>query len=188
MLSREGEELRIENVDPASLVCHSSKVLGNGRVEDLRDVVVVDSDLFERSRSQEAAQGITYFNGRLSENSTPYLLIGVGRWGSNDPWLGIPVTWDQISGARVIVEAGLRDLRVTPSQGSHFFQNLTAFQVGYFTVNPDAGEGFVDWQRLRSQPVVEEEGCVRHLHFEAPLAVVMNGKSSQGMIFKPAVT
>src|SRR5216683_2197702 len=139
VLSREGEELRIENVDPARLVCQSSKVLGNGRIEDLRDVVVVDSDLFERSHSQEAAQGITYFNGRLSENSTPYLLIGVGRWGSNDPWLGIPVTWDQISGARVIVEAGLRDLRVTPSQGSHFFQNLTAFQVGYFTVNLQAG-------------------------------------------------
>jgi hypothetical protein len=188
VLSREGEEPRIENVDPAGLVCHSSKVLGNGRIEDLRDVVVVDSDLFERSRSQEAAQGITYFNGKLSENSTPYLLIGVGRWGSNDPWLGIPVTWDQISGARVIVEAGLRDLRVTPSQGSHFFQNLTAFQVGYFTVNPDAGEGFVDWQWLRSQPVAEVEGCVRHLHFGAPLPVVMNGKTSQGMIFKPAVT
>jgi len=188
VLSREGEELRIENVDPARLVCQSSKVLGNGRIEDLRDVVVVDSGLFERSRSQEAAQGITFFNGKLSENSTPYLLIGVGRWGSNDPWLGIPVTWDQISGARVIVEAGLRDLRVTPSQGSHFFQNLTAFQVGYFTVNPDAGEGFVDWQWLRSQPVVEVEGCVRHLHFEAPLPVVMNGKTSQGMIFKPAIT
>ena len=188
VLSHEGEELRIESVDPARLVCHSSKVLGNGRIEDLRDVVVVDSDLFDRSRSQEAAQGITYFNGKLGENSTPYLLIGVGRWGSSDPWLGIPVTWDQISGARVIVEAGLRDLRVTPSQGSHFFQNLTAFQVGYFTVNPDAGEGFVDWHWLRSQPVVAVEGCVRHLHFEAPLAVVMNGKTSQGMIFKPAVT
>jgi CheY-like chemotaxis protein len=188
VLSREGEELQIENVDPAMLVCHSSKVLGNGRIEDLHDAVVVDSDLFERSRSQEVAQGITYFNGKLSENSTPYLLIGVGRWGSSDPWLGIPVTWDQISGARVIVEAGLRDLRVTPSQGSHFFQNLTAFQVGYFTVNPDAGEGFVDWPWLRSQPVVEVEGCVRHLHFEAPLPVVMNSKTSQGMIFKPALT
>jgi len=112
-------------------------------------------------------------------------LIGVGRWGSNDPWLGIPVAWDQISGARVIVEAGFRDLRVTPSQGSHFFQNLTAFQIGYFTVNPDAGEGFVDWQWLTSQPAVEEEGCVRHLRFEAPLVVVMNGKTSRGMIFKP---
>jgi hypothetical protein len=86
----------------------------------------------------------------------------------------------------VIVEAGFRDFRVTPSQGSHFFQNLTAFQIGYFTVNPDAGEGFVNWQWLTSQPAVEEEGCVRHLRFDTPLLVVMNGKTSRGMIFKPA--
>jgi hypothetical protein len=98
--------------------------------------------------------------------------------------LGIPVEWDQISGARVIVEAGFRDFRVTPSQGSHFFQNLTAFQVGYFTVNPDAGEGFVDWEWLACKCAAEESNCVRHLRFEKPLVVVMNGKTSRGMIFK----
>ena len=185
VLSREGEELRMEDVDPARLICQSSKVLGNGRIQDLRDAVVVDFQRFERARSQEVAQGVTYFNAKLSEKGTPYLLIGVGRWGSNDRWLGIPVAWDQISGARVIVEAGFRDFRVTPSQGSHFFQNLTAFQIGYFTVNPDAGEGFVDWQWLSSQPAVEEQGCVRHLHFAAPIPVIMNGKTSRGMIFRP---
>jgi len=95
------------------------------------------------------------------------------------------VEWDEISGARVIVEAGFRDFRVTPSQGSHFFQNLTAFQVGYFTVNPDAGEGFVDWQWLGAVPAVEEQGCVRHLRFDEPLVVVMNGRTSRGMVFKP---
>jgi hypothetical protein len=95
------------------------------------------------------------------------------------------VEWDEISGARVIVEAGFRDFRVTPSQGSHFFQNLTAFQVGYFTVNPDAGEGFVDWEWLGAQPAVEEKGCVRHLHVDCPLVVVMNGRTSRGMVFKP---
>src|SRR6266550_1127193 len=185
MLSREGEECRMEDVDPARLICQSSKVLGNGRIQDLHDAVVVDFHRFERARSQEVARGVIYFNAKLSEKGTPYLLIGVGRWGSNDPWLGIPVAWDQISGARVIVEAGFRDFRVTPSQGSHFFQNLTAFQIGYFTVNPDAGEGFVDWQWLSSQPAVEEQGCVRQLHFAAPVAVIMNGKTSRGMIFKP---
>ena len=185
VLSREGEELRMEDVSPDRLVCHSAKVLGNGRVPDLRDVVVVDFHRFERARSQEVAEGVAHLNATLSESGTPYLLIGVGRWGSNDPWLGIPVEWDEISGARVIVEAGFRDFRVTPSQGSHFFQNLTAFQVGYFTVNPDAGEGFVDWEWLGAVPAVEEQGCVRHLHFDAPLVVVMNGKTSQGMIFKP---
>jgi CheY-like chemotaxis protein len=185
VLSREGEELGMEDVDPIRLVCQSSKVLGNGGIPDLLDVVVVDFHRFERARSQEVAQGVTYFNAKLNQKGAPYLLIGVGRWGSNDPWLGIPVAWDQISGARVIVEAGFRDFRVIPSQGSHFFQNLTAFQIGYFTVNPDAGEGFVDWQWLTSQPAVEEQGCVRHLHLEAPLVVVMNGKTGRGVIFKP---
>jgi len=185
VLSREGEELRMEDVNPERLVCQSSKVLGNGRIPDLRDAVVVDFHRFERARSQEVAEGVAHLNAKLSESATPYLLIGVGRWGSNDPWLGIPVEWDEISGARVIVEAGFRDFRVTPSQGSHFFQNLTAFQVGYFTVNPDVGEGFVDWQWLASVPAVEERGCVRHLHFDAPLVVVMNGRTSRGMVFKP---
>ena len=184
VLSREGEELRMECVNPDELVCQSSKVLGNGRIPDLRDAIVVDFHRFERARSQEVAEGVAHLNAKLNESSTPYLLIGVGRWGSNDPWLGIPVEWDEISGARVIVEAGFRDFRVTPSQGSHFFQNLTAFQVGYFTVNPDAGEGFVDWKWLGTQSAVEEQGCVRHLHFEEPLVVVMNGKTSKGMIFK----
>jgi CheY-like chemotaxis protein len=187
VLSREGDELRMEDVNPDRLLCQSSQVLGNGRIADLRDVVVVDFHRFERSRSQEVAEGVAHLNAKLGENGTPYLLIGVGRWGSNDPWLGIPVEWDEISGARVIVEAGFRDFRVTPSQGSHFFQNLTAFQVGYFTVNPDAGEGFVDWEWLASQTAVEEHGCVRHLHFERPLTAVMNGRKSLGMMFKPEV-
>ena len=185
VLSREGEELRMEDVNPDQLICQSAKVLGNGRIQDLRDVVVVDLHRFERTRSQEVAEGVAQLNAKLNESGRPYLLIGVGRWGSNDPWLGIPVEWDEISGARVIVEAGFRDFRVTPSQGSHFFQNLTAFQVGYFTVNPDAGEGFVDWQWLSAQPAVEERGCVRHLRFEQPMIVVMNGKTSRGMVFKP---
>jgi len=188
VLSREGEELRMEDVDPQRLICQSAQVLGNGRIRDLHDIVVVDFHRFERARSQEVAEGVAHLNARLNESGAPYLLIGVGRWGSNDPWLGIPVEWDEISGARTIVEAGFRDFRVTPSQGSHFFQNLTAFQVGYFTVNPDAGEGFVDWEWLAAQPAREGEGCVRHLHFERPLMVVMNGKTSRGMIFKPEQT
>jgi hypothetical protein len=188
VLSREGEELRMEDLDPQRLICQSAKVLGNGCIRDLQDVVVVDFHRFERAKSQEVAEGVAQLNAKLSENGAPYLLIGVGRWGSNDPWLGIPVEWDEISGARVIVEAGFRDFRVTPSQGSHFFQNLTAFQVGYFTVNPDAGEGFVDWQWLAEQEAVEERGCVRHLRFQKPLVVVMNGKTSRGMIAKPEMT
>jgi CheY-like chemotaxis protein len=186
-LSRNTEDLTLDHVQPEQLICESSKVLGNGRIDDLHDVVVVDSQRFERSRSQEVAQAVARLNRRLNEESRPYLLIGVGRWGSTEPWLGIPVEWDEISGARVIVEAGFRDFRVTPSQGSHFFQNLTAFQIGYFTVNPDAGEGSVDWQWLTEQPAIEEQGCVRHLQFAEPIRVVMNSRTSHGVIFKPEV-
>ncbi|MBU6296949.1 MAG: histidine kinase [Alphaproteobacteria bacterium] len=184
-LSREAEDVRMEDVDAHLLVCQSARVLGNGRLENLCDVVVVDFHRFERARSQEVAREVARLNAKLSESGTPYILIGVGRWGSNDPWLGIPVAWDQVSGARLIVEAGFRDMRVTPSQGSHFFQNLTAFQVGYFTVNPDTGDGFVDWQWLSMQAASEERDCVRHLHFDTPLSVVMNGKVGRGLIFKP---
>jgi len=184
-LARDHQDLTIDDVEPLQLVCSSSKVLGNGRIENLHDIVVVDSHRFERGRSQEVARAVAHFNAKLSAENRPYLLIGVGRWGSNDPWLGIPVEWDEISGARVIVEAGFHDFRVTPSQGSHFFQNLTAFQVGYFTVNPDAGEGSIDWQWLSEQAAIEEQGCVRHLQFVQPLRVVMNSRSSQGVIFKP---
>ncbi len=127
-LARDQQDLSIANVDPAQMICQSTKVLGNGRIDNLCDIVVVDSQRFERSRSQEVAKAVAHFNAILNAENRPYLLIGVGRWGSNDPWLGIPVEWDEISGARVIVEAGFRDFRVTPSQGSHFFQNLTAFQ------------------------------------------------------------
>ncbi len=185
VLSREGEDIRIDDVDPQRLVCQSSMVLGHGRLPDICDLVVVDAHRFERARSHDVAHSVAHFNAKLADANVPYLLIGVGRWGSTDPWLGIPVAWDQISGARVIVESGFHDFRVAPSQGSHFFQNLTAFQIGYFTVNPDAGEGFIDWQWLAQQAEVEEHGCVRHLRFDSPLVVAMNGKTSQGMIFKP---
>jgi len=184
-LTRETEELEIGRVEPARTLCRSQSVLGNGRIEDVQDVVVVDRHRFERAQSRQTAGDLARLNAALVEAGRPYLLVGVGRWGSADPWLGIPVTWDQISGARAIVEAGFADFRVTPSQGTHFFQNLTSFNVGYFTVNPDAGEGFVDWDWLSAQPSAAESGCVRHLRFDRPLLVKMNGKRNEGVILKP---
>jgi hypothetical protein len=112
----------------------------------------------------------------------------VGRWGSRDPWLGIPVSWDQVSGARVIVEAGLRDLSVTPSQGTHFFQNLTSFGVGYFTVNPELGDGFVDWEWLDAQEALSDAAHVRHLRLAEPVLVLMNGRKNEGRILKPGAS
>jgi CheY-like chemotaxis protein len=184
-ISRETEDLSIETVSPDAILCSSNHVLGNGRREDIHDAVVVDYESFHRSNSLQVAEIISHLNAQLVRSSTPYILIGVGRWGSKDPWLGIPVTWDQVSGARVIVEAGFRDFRVTPSQGSHFFQNLTAFRIAYFTINPDLGEGFVDWAWLAAQPAVEESGPVRHLRFDTPFKVTISGARSAGIILKP---
>jgi hypothetical protein len=158
----------------------------HGRTEGLRDLVVVDFQRFERSRSRDAAREVGRLNAELLGARVPYLLIGVGRWGSRDPWLGIPVTWDQVAGASAIVEAGLRDLRVTPSQGMHFFQNLASFNVGYFTVNPDDGDGFVDWPWLDAQVPRSRVAHVRHLRLDQPVLVLMNGKRGEGVILKPA--
>ncbi|MBW7933860.1 MAG: histidine kinase [Gemmatimonadaceae bacterium] len=186
VLSREMHDVDLSSVPASTVLCRSPRVMGDGVVDQLRHAVVVDFHRFERALTREAAVAIARFNAQLSAQGTPYLLIGVGRWGSADPWLGIPVRWDEISGARVIVEAGFRDFRVTPSQGSHFFQNLVSFQVGYFTTNPELGDGFVDWDWLAAQPAVAEEGHVRLLEFERPLVVRMNGRTSQGVILKPA--
>ena len=184
-LSRELEELDIEEVEPAQVLVRSTSVLGNGKFARLHDVVVVDHDRFDRAKTAEIAMEVARFNGELVAAGVPYILFGLGRWGSADPWLGIPVTWEQINGARVIVESGLKDIKVTPSQGSHFFQNLTSFRVGYFTVNPGDGEGFVDWDWLGAAPAVRDAGYVRHLHFEEPLLVMIDGKHQRGVILKP---
>jgi CheY-like chemotaxis protein len=188
VIARETENLDIREAPREALLCLSPRVMGNGMVDGLRDVVVVDFHHFDRSMSHAAAAEIARFNLELTEAGRPYLLIGVGRWGSTDPWLGIPVTWDQIAAARVIVESGFKDFRVTPSQGSHFFQNLTSFQVGYFTVNAEAGEGFIDWDWLAAHPAEGEMRFVRHLRFERPLVVKMNGRQNQGIIYKPNVS
>jgi len=184
-ISRELYDLEIGEVSRGDLLCQSRTVLGNGRLDAIRDLVVVDYHRFDRSRSVTAAADVEAFNRELSAERVPYLLIGVGRWGSADPFLGIPVTWDQISGARVIVETGFRDIRVTPSQGSHFFQNLVANSTGYFTINPELGDGFVDWEWLDALPAAATRDCVRHLRLPAPCVVKMNGRRNEGIVLKP---
>jgi CheY-like chemotaxis protein len=179
------EALQIGETPDAELLCRSRSVLGHGRLDDLRDLVVVDYQRFDRLRSVEAAEQVARINDTLQAQGIPYLLIGVGRWGSLDRHLGIPVTWNQIAGARVIVESGFKDLQVTPSQGTHFFQNLTSLNVGYFTVNPQAGDGFIDWDWLAAQPALEDTGFVRHIRLDAPVSVAMSGKTGEGVILKP---
>ncbi len=185
VLSRETEQLEIEEVSREKLVCLSTQVLGHGVLKDLYDIVVVEIEKFDRSKSREVAGEVTRMNEKLLAEGRPYLLVGVGRWGSLDPWLGIPVKWDQISGAKVIIEAGFKDLDVDPSQGSHFFQNITAFMVGYFTVSSRMAHAFLDWDWLRLQPALEEMNFVRHIRLDRPVVAKIDGHQNKGIILKP---
>lgn len=187
VISHEVEELEVDNISDDKLICQSNLVLGNGAVTDIYDIIYVDINKYDRGKSRKAAREVNTLNSKLLNSKTPYLLIGVGRWGSLDPWLGIPVTWDQISGASTIVESGFRDFIVTPSQGSHFFQNITSFKVGYFTVNSAANSGFIDWDWLSKQPAVEEMEYTRHIKFSKPVIVKINGSKNKGIILKPDI-
>ncbi len=185
VISHEVDELDVDSYKKEELLCQSQQVLGNGAIQDIHDIIVVDIQKFDRAKSRETAFEVSELNSKLLRQQKPYILIGVGRWGSLDHWLGIPVTWDQISGASVIVESGFKDLQVTPSQGSHFFQNLTSFKVGYFTVNSSDRTGFIDWDWLAKCDAVEEMNFVKHLVFEEPISVKINGHKNKGIIIKP---
>ncbi len=187
VISHEKEELDVEDVTQDGLLCQSKQVLGNGAITNIFDVIYVDIQKFDRGKSRIVASEVSKLNSKLLSEKRPYLLIGVGRWGSLDPWLGIPVTWDQIAGASVIVESGFKDWSVTPSQGSHFFQNITSFRIGYFTVNSSTNADFIDWQWLKTIPAVEELEFTRHLRFDEPVIVKISGHKNKGIIIKPGV-
>ena len=187
VISKEKEELSVDEFKDDELICHSDKVLGNGATENIHDIIFIDINKFDRSKSKEIAGEVSKMNSKMLAQKQPYVLIGVGRWGSLDPWLGIPVTWDQISGASAIVESGFTDINVTPSQGSHFFQNITSFKIGYFTVNSFIKVGFIDWDWLLKQKPVEEMKFTKHLHFKEPLSIRINGHKNKGVIIKPGI-
>jgi hypothetical protein len=185
VVSYEEEQLKIEDHSEDELICSSTKVLGNGIIDDVRDIVLVDFHLFERAKSFNVAAEVASFNSQLMNDNRPYLLIGVGRWGSLDPWLGIPVTWEQIAGAKAIVETSFKEMAVEPSQGSHFFQNITSFMVGYFTVNTIHKTGFINWDWLLSRKPYAKKEFTKHLRFKKPLLLKMNGHKNKGIILKP---
>jgi DNA-binding NarL/FixJ family response regulator len=178
-------DVELGQTDPGHAVCFSPQVLGDGQIGGLHDIVYVKPAEFDAGRTREIAAELAQINDGLLRDGRPCVLIGPGRWGSADRWLGIPVTWEQISAAQVIVEAALEDFVVTPSQGTHFFQNLTSFGIGYFTVQPSLREGFIDWEWLAAQPAVAETGLVRHVRLAEPLDVVLNGHTREGVVFKP---
>ncbi len=167
---------RLDKIPHGETVVFSALALGNGTIGGLHDVIYVRTENFEASKNTEIARRIEGINEKLINHDTNYILIGPGRWGSTDVWRGIPIKWQQISGARIIVESGLENYRIDPSQGTHFFQNLTAFRVGYFNVNPSRGDGHIDYEFLSSAETIYEDDLLRHVRFPAPLNVMIDGK------------
>ncbi len=166
-------------------ILRSYNSLGHGVVSDIQDVIYVKTEGYSASNNQLIAYDIEQLNRRFLDEGKNYILVGPGRWGSSDTWLGIPVKWPHISAARVIVEAGLTNYRVDPSQGTHFFQNLTSFGVGYFTINAYCNDGVYDQAFLDAMPAVEETRFLRHVRFEKPVTIKMDGKRNLGVVLKP---
>ena len=183
-MSKEEEQVELGEFEKDAVVCYSTQMLGNGRMDDITDLIVVDINRFDRLKSREIALQVAHFDAVQRKEGKPYILIGVGRWGSADSSLGIPVSWSQISGARVIVESGFKDFHVSPSQGTHFFQNLTSCNVGYLTVNPDENDGFLDWAWIEQQPALEETEFVRRVRLDQPLCVKLDGRAGEAVILK----
>lgn len=172
----------LDAIPEDQLLLKSVNSLGQGIMDDIQDVIYVKTEGYSASNNQLIAYDIEKLNKRFLDEGKHYILIGPGRWGSSDTWLGIPVKWPNISAARVIVEAGLTNYRVDPSQGTHFFQNLTSFGVGYFTINAYMNDGLYNQELLNSMPAVEETKYLRWVHFDKPLAVKMNGKKKIGVV------
>ncbi len=166
------------------ILAASDSALGNGTDTTLTDVVYVRPDRFDLAQSPAIAADLGRINEKLVSEQRPYLLIGFGRWGSSDPWLGIPVSWDQVSGAKVIIEAGHTHRPVDPSQGSHFFHNLISFRVMYFSVSA-SGPAPIDWGWLERQETVAQTEWVRHVKFASPLRVKVDGRTKRGVIRRP---
>lgn len=175
----------LDLIPSEQILLRSENALGQGVMDDIQDVIYVKTDGYSASNNQLIAYDIEKLNRRFLDEGKHYVLVGPGRWGSSDTWLGIPVKWPNISAARVIVEAELTNYRVDPSQGTHFFQNLTSFGVGYFTINAYINDGIYNQELLNSMPAVEETKFLRWVHFDKPLTVKMNGKKKVGVVQLP---
>lgn len=175
----------IGDIPTDETILTSNSSLGHGIYNDIYDIVYVKPEHFDSSNNVKIAEEIGALNRWMTEANRPYVLVGPGRWGSSDHWLGIPVKWPQISNARIIVEAGQSDYRIDPSQGTHFFQNLTSFGVAYLTINPYRNDGSYNLEFLNSQAAEHETDFIRHIHFDRPIIGMIDGRSSKGVVLKP---
>lgn len=176
----------LQQIPDEDCIIRSHNSLGHGISEDVQDLVYVKTpDDYTAMHNPKIAEEIERINRKFLAEGKQYVLAGPGRWGSSDHWLGIPVKWPHISGAKLIIELGLKNFRPDPSQGTHFFQNLTSFGVGYFTISNHTGEGLFRNELFDSMPAVEETDFVRHVHFDKPLKIMMDGLHQEGVVIVP---
>jgi hypothetical protein len=180
-VARQKLNVEISGEDRHRAICYSTMALGNGQVSDLQDIVFVDPEAFDVARTMDIAAEVGRLNKQLEALNRRYLLIGPGRWGSADRWLGIPVKWSDISAVRAVVETATEGLRADPSQGSHFFHNITSLDISYLTTFGN-GEDFVDWDWLKAQPATAETRYLRHVRLDRPLTLKIDGKKTQAVI------
>lgn len=183
--SEQTEDFAWNDIDCEKALLYSRSALGHGVINNIKDFVYVKPEKFNPSFTKDIAREVEMVNQKYIDLKRNYILVGPGRWGSSDPWLGIPIKWSQISEARVIVESGLDNFKVDPSQGTHFFQNLTSFRVGYLTINPYINDGKYDVAFLNAQEAYFETEYLRCVKFEKELTIQIDGKSNKGVVFKP---
>ncbi|MCK5136255.1 MAG: pyruvate, phosphate dikinase [Bacteroidales bacterium] len=177
-----------DQIDREEMIIFAEKSMGNGKVDDITDLVFVNPDTFDKLKTREIAAQIDQLNRKLAGEDRKYILIGPGRWGTRDPLIGIPVNWSQISYAKVIVETSLEEFPLDASLGSHFFHNVTSMNVGYFSIQHDSSTSFVQWDTLNRQKLIEETEFVKHIRFREPVCILMDGKKRISIILKHACT
>jgi hypothetical protein len=172
----------LTKLDPSTFMLYTTSSLGNGEINHIRDVIFVDIHRFNKLKTLEMVSEMEYINSRMVKQDKPYILIGPGRWGTRDPFLGVPVNWSQISQAKVIIEISLANFPLDSSLGSHFFHNVTSMNIGYLSVQDSSKTDFINWDILGAQEIIEDMKFMKHIRFANPLKVIMNGKKKTAAI------
>jgi len=175
-------QVNMDEIKPEDIVLYSEKGMGNGLVADITDVIYIDKDEFDKSMTREMVLEIEQLNQMMRKENRKYILVGPGRWGTRDRWIGIPVNWPQISNAKTIVETSLEGYPLDASSGSHFFHNVTSMNVGYFSVLPEMGKSFIDYELLKKQKLIHKTNYFRHVRFDKALKIRMDGRKRMAVI------
>ncbi len=183
-VNKEKIDIKLNEINSEDILLYTQRGIGNGKISHIKDIVYIDPDEFDNTKTMEMVLEIEKMNEKLKSSNRKYLLIGPGRWGSSDRFLGVPVRWAQINCAKIIVETSLEKFSVEASQGSHFFHNIIAMEVGYLTVNHNSESGKLDWEWLKKQKIEEKLKYTFHIKLEQELSVKIDGRSGNSVIYK----